>query len=76
MTSGTRAKVRSVGHVGLSSIRHPYLWAFMAFVVYYVVFQAFYNKIAAGTYYPYTELWQLPGPHGAQLHTHLSDISH
>lgn len=60
MTSGTRAKVRSVGHVGLSSIRHPYLWAFMAFVVYYVVFQAFYNKIAAGTYYPYTELWQLP----------------
>ena len=52
--------IRIVGHTDLTNIRHPWLWGFLAFVVYYVVFQAFYNKIAAGTFYPYTELWQLP----------------
>lgn len=44
----------------MARMKHPLLWGFLAFVVYYVVFQAFYNKIAAGTFYPYTELWQLP----------------
>jgi len=62
MTLGT-AKYTDTGIVGqahLIGIRHPWLWGFLSFVVYYVVFQAFYNKIAAGTFYPYTELWQLP----------------
>lgn len=60
MTVGTPFNVRNKGHMDLASIRYPWLWGFLAFAVYYVVFQAFYNKIAAGTFYPYTELWQLP----------------
>lgn len=59
MTSAPR-NVRIDGHADLASIRHPWLWGFLAFVFYYIVFQAFYNKIATGTFYPYTELWQLP----------------
>lgn len=40
-----------------TSIRHPLLAGFLAFVAYYIVFQAFYNKIAEGEFYPYTDLY-------------------
>ncbi len=42
-----------------TSIRHPLLAGFLAFVAYYIVFQAFYNKISLGRFYSYSDFNEL-----------------